>query len=362
MSPNLLLEILDRIPMIITDYAGSCSEIAIQANIALAYELVDEIVSFGCPQATDSGNLLHLIHNQIEQHFDILQYFRLFPGPTDEQYGRPLSLDIDKRTAVKNEIFFKIEERLSMTIAPTQQIMMCNTAGTIKTKSYLLGTPSATIWFDQQTTFRSRPQPKDLPLWYDDVIFNPTVSMSSFDSDRTINFSPVAGETLLMSYRTTRAAVPPLMVNIVFENKQAKVVVVRVSIVCQVPPEATMRDILVSFQAPKEISNGTCEIPPSLRSWQHTNFDRVNRQITWKVPEMKGQTEFSARFRFIFDEGIPATPESLLGPISAQFRIPDCNASGLQFKDLVISNTGSHTPQKWVKQTVFSGDYVFNLI
>jgi hypothetical protein len=107
--------------------------------------VVDEIVSFGCPQATDSGNLLHLTHHQIEQRFAILQYLRISATAADKQYGRPLALDIDKRTAVKNEIVCKIEERLSITIAPSQQILMCNVAGTIKSKSYFLGTPSVTI-------------------------------------------------------------------------------------------------------------------------------------------------------------------------------------------------------------------------
>jgi hypothetical protein len=53
---------------------------------------------------------------------------------------------------------------------------------------------------------------------------------------------------------------------------------------------------------------------------------------------MQGETEFSARFHFIFDEDIPATTETLLGPIATKFVIPGCNASGFNIKGLCVIN------------------------
>jgi hypothetical protein len=59
---------------------------------------------------------------------------------------------------------------------------------------------------------------------------------------------------------------------------------------------------------------------------------------------MQGETEFSARFLFIVDGGIPATAETLLGPIAATFLIPGCNASGFNIRTIKISSQGHSKP------------------
>jgi AP-4 complex subunit mu-1 len=53
-SPPLILELLARIFKIIKDFCGYFNEEIIRKNFVLIYEILDEIIDFGCPQLTSS--------------------------------------------------------------------------------------------------------------------------------------------------------------------------------------------------------------------------------------------------------------------------------------------------------------------
>jgi hypothetical protein len=59
-SPSFVLEFLRRICTIIKDYCGHLSEESIRKNFVLIYELLDEAVDYGVPQASCSPSNLHM--------------------------------------------------------------------------------------------------------------------------------------------------------------------------------------------------------------------------------------------------------------------------------------------------------------
>jgi AP-4 complex subunit mu-1 len=63
-SPSFVLEFLRRICTIIKDYCGHLSEESIRKNFVLIYELLDEAVDYGVPQATNTEALKPFVLNE----------------------------------------------------------------------------------------------------------------------------------------------------------------------------------------------------------------------------------------------------------------------------------------------------------
>jgi AP-4 complex subunit mu-1 len=147
-----------------------------------------------------------------------------------------------------------------------------------------------------------------------------------------------------------------------FENKQAKVVVVRLSVTSVFPTEKEATDVVVRFQCPVEISSASCELPQTVADSQRGEFEQGTRQVVWRIKKFPGLREFSARFRFMFDQGIPCAPESLLGPIALEFQIPML-LSGMTFPNIQVSTAGSSSPpDRLIKEITTASCYTFNFI
>jgi hypothetical protein len=216
---------------------------------------------------------------------------------------------------------------------------------------------------DPQMSFSTRKPSPNSDLKYDDIVFAPFVQSHSFDSDRSIAFSPPQGLSTLFSYRTTAPIKAPFIIVPYFENKQTKVVVVRVSVQATYPAEVAASAFELRFQAPVETSNASCELPSSVRDEQSGEYEVKTRQVVWKIAKFSGLSEFSARFRFIFDHGIPTSAETLLGPIALQFKLFDVLPTGANIKNITVSTAGSTSPPKrWAKLETVASCYTFNLI
>lgn len=364
MSPVILLELLSRIVSVIADYAGRCTEVTLQRNLGLTYEIVDEVLSMGCPQATDASNLLHLVHNTVSVESSVLETvadaLELF---SSAQYDRPLAITLNERSKAANECYFVLRESVELSVDRNNQALRTCVTGQCVCKSYLQGQPSVLLQIDPQMTFATRGTPKHLELTYDDIVFAPFVQAHGFDGDRTIAFAPPQGLSTLFNYRTTRSIKAPFVIIPNFENKQAKVVVVRVSVQSTYQPEIVANEFEIRFQAPVETSNASCELPASVAGKQSGEYEHKSRQVVWRISAFAGLTEYSARFRFIFDHGIPAAAETLLGPLAVQFRIPDLLPSGATVKSVTVSTSGSASPpKKWMKTEAVASGYTFNFI
>jgi hypothetical protein len=86
-----------------------------------------------------------------------------------------------------------------------------------------------------------------------------------------------------------------------FENKQTKVIVVRVSVQSTYAPDAAATGFELRFQAPIETSNASCELLPSVTDNQSGDYDVKNGQVVWKMSNFPGLGEFSARFKLMKD-------------------------------------------------------------
>ena len=56
-SASLILQYLDQIKSVITDFVGNFTEKQIRENFILVYEVLNEMVDFGYPQLTNSNTV-----------------------------------------------------------------------------------------------------------------------------------------------------------------------------------------------------------------------------------------------------------------------------------------------------------------
>ena len=64
-SPSFILELLNRVVIIIKDFLGQISEEMIRKNFVLVYEILDEIIDFGHPQLTNTSLIKPLIASEV---------------------------------------------------------------------------------------------------------------------------------------------------------------------------------------------------------------------------------------------------------------------------------------------------------
>ena len=64
-SPSFVLELLNRVVIIIKDFLGQISEEMIRKNFVLVYEILDEIIDFGHPQLTNTSLIKPLIASEV---------------------------------------------------------------------------------------------------------------------------------------------------------------------------------------------------------------------------------------------------------------------------------------------------------
>lgn len=64
-SPSYILELLNRIIVIIKDFCGVINEEVIRKNFVLIYEILDEIIDFGHPQLTNTSHIKPLIASEV---------------------------------------------------------------------------------------------------------------------------------------------------------------------------------------------------------------------------------------------------------------------------------------------------------
>jgi AP-4 complex subunit mu-1 len=360
LSPALLLELLGRIASVLTDFIGFSDEWTLQKNLGLVYEIVDEILAFGFPQATDASSLRHLVHNTAVWEPGLWHEIDVFHIFNQSRLERPIALPPTERGSFKSEIFIIVNERILCVLNNLSETIQTCITGIGVIKSFLEGSPYIFMQFDPTMTVTSRNMHQS-DLTFDDFLFAPFVQTDAFDADRSVTFVPPDGQSTLFQYRSSRPFTPPFVIRPVFENHQPKVVVLRISIISSFSPETEATDVILRFQCPLELSNASCELPPSVEETQSQEFDTKTRQVLWRIKAFAGMKEFSARFRFIFDDGLPCAAERLLGPISLEFTLPHL-LSGATLANVVVGKSGKAQPQTWIKEISTAESYVFNFI
>ncbi|EGR30590.1 hypothetical protein IMG5_128570 [Ichthyophthirius multifiliis] len=358
--PSILLEILNRVCVIIKDFCGLFSEEAIRKNFVLIYELLDEITDFGYPQLLSTEQVKPLIANEpvvIKKEMvpSINSTFgTIFKSQTINSNATKAPVSQDKK---KNEIFVDVFEKISVLFNVSGYVINSSIEGCIQMKSYLQGNPALKLALNEDLIIG---RGKIGKVVLDDCNFHESVNTSEFDINRTLRIQPPDGEFIAMNYRITSEFQPPFKIYPIIEEVSNYRLELHLRIKACFPKEVTATYVNLSFPMPKQASNITNELG---KNQVNQNIDIENKNgtkiVKWNIKKFKGDTEQSLISKITLQSNANAyMARKEIGPVNVVFDIPMYNVSNLQIKYLRIEEKEKTNPFRWVRFITQSSSYV----
>jgi AP-4 complex subunit mu-1 len=171
-SPSYILELLNRIVVIIKDFCGVINEETIRKNFVLVYEILDEILDFGHPQLTNTSHIKPLIASEVVEgknsllDMKKLSNLSIFSSNTVNSSASNVSVSKNNH----NEIFIDIFEKINILFNSSGYIINSSIDGCIQMKSYLVGNPALKLILNDDLTLAETNTPGSIVL--DDCNFH----------------------------------------------------------------------------------------------------------------------------------------------------------------------------------------------
>lgn len=194
-SPLFVLEFLNRLADIFTDYFGSpTDETNIKDNFSIVYQIMEEMMDFGWPLTTEPNALKAMIRPPSV----IRKLHSVVTGGSNaivtDALPKCAISNIPWRTAgvrhSNNEIYIDIFEEIDATVDIHGNSLSSDVSGFIHAQCNLSGVPDLLLTFEN-------------PEIIDDCSFHPCVRYSRFETDKVISFIPPDGHFELMKYRVS---------------------------------------------------------------------------------------------------------------------------------------------------------------
>ncbi|ELW64858.1 AP-4 complex subunit mu-1 [Tupaia chinensis] len=337
-SPFSFLELLSRLATLLGDYCGSLSEGTISRNVALVYEILDEVLDYGYVQTTSTEMLRNFIQTEavVSKPFSLfdLSSVGLFGAETQQSKVAPSSaasrpvLTSRSDQGQKNEVFLDVVERLSVLIASNGSLLKVDVQGEIRLKSFLPSGSEIRIGLTEEFCVgKSELRGYGPGIRVDEVSFHSSVNLDEFESHRILRLQPPQGEWDRGSGRLQ----------------------VYLKLRCDLPPKSLSQE-LSSPEQKAELAEGA---------------------LHWDLPRVQGGSQLSGLFQMDVP-GLPGPPGHGpstsaaplgLGPASLSFELPRHTCSGLQvrFLRLAFRPCGNANPHKWVRHLSHSDAYVIRI-
>ncbi|KAM9724996.1 AP-4 complex subunit mu-1 isoform 2-T2 [Dama dama] len=361
-SPFSLLELLSRLATLLGDYCGSLGEATISRNVALVYELLDEVLDYGYVQTTSTEVLRNFIQTEavISKPFSLfdLSSVGLFGAETQQSKVAPSSaasrpvLSSRSDQSQKNEVFLDVVERLSVLIASNGSLLKVDVQGEIRLKSFLPSGSEMRIGLTEEFCVgKSELRGYGPGIRVDEVSFHSSVYLDEFESHRILRLQPPQGELTVMRYQLSDDLPSPLPFRLfpsVQWDRGSGRLQVYLKLRCDLPPKSLSQE-LSSPEQKAELAEGA---------------------LRWDLPRVQGGSQLSGLFQMDVP-GLPGPPGQGpsasaplgLGPASLSFELPRHTCSGLQvrFLRLAFRPCGSASPHKWVRHLSHSDAYVIRI-
>lgn len=339
----LVFVLLHKIVQVFTEYFKEMEEESIKDNFVIIYELLDELVDYGCPQTTDSK----ILQEYITQEGHKLETYITVPPPVTNAVSWR-SEGIKYR---KNEVFLDVIESINLLANANGSVLRSEIIGSIKMRAYLSGMPELRLGLNDRVLFQNTGRGKSKSVELEDVKFNQCVRLSRFETDRTISFIPPDGEFELMSYRLSSEIRPLIWIESVIERHAHSRVEYMIKTTSQFKKRSTANNVEIIIPVPCDADS------PRFK----TNIGRVRYLpeqscIIWSIKSFPGGKEYLMRAHFslpsVESEDTQGKP-----PIQVQFEIPYFTTSGIQVRYLKIIEKSGYQALPWVRYITQNGDY-----
>eukprot|EP00240_Pyramimonas_obovata_P012524 CAMPEP_0118934656 /NCGR_PEP_ID=MMETSP1169-20130426/13943_1 /TAXON_ID=36882 /ORGANISM="Pyramimonas obovata, Strain CCMP722" /LENGTH=238 /DNA_ID=CAMNT_0006877583 /DNA_START=145 /DNA_END=857 /DNA_ORIENTATION=- len=156
-APSFVLELISRVAAVAKDYCGVLTEDALRKNFILVYELLDEMIDYGCPTNTSTEMLKQYIFNEpiAAQPASVSRpnIKTLFAPPkiVTANNKSVVSKSRDGKTN-RDEIFVDVIERISVTFNANGYVQTQEVDGSIMMKSFLSQNPDVKVALNEDLT------------------------------------------------------------------------------------------------------------------------------------------------------------------------------------------------------------------
>jgi hypothetical protein len=89
---------------------------ALQRNLGLSSDIIHEVLSFGCPQGTDSSDLLYLVHGTVNTDRTLLRDFDILDIFMSAELDCPLAVMVSERSESVNKMKCSFRESVILSI------------------------------------------------------------------------------------------------------------------------------------------------------------------------------------------------------------------------------------------------------
>ncbi|XP_020027217.1 AP-4 complex subunit mu-1 isoform X3 [Castor canadensis] len=378
-SPFSLLELLTRLATLLGDYCGSLSEGTISRNVALVYELLDEVLDYGYIQTTSMEMLRNFIQTEavVSKPFSLfdLSSVGLFGAETQQSKVAPSSAASrpvlsSRSESQKNEVFLDVVERLSVLIASNGSQLKVDVQGEIRLKSFLPGGSEMRIGLTEEFCVgKSEFRGYGPGIRVDEVSFHSSVNLDEFESHRILRLQPPQGELIVMRYQLSDDLSSPLPFRLfpsVQWNRGSGRLQVYLKLRCDLPPKSQALNVRLHLPLPRGVVSLSQEL-----SSPEQKAELREGALHWDLPRVQGGSQLSGLFQMDIPSlpGPPShgpsttAPPLGLGPASLSFELPRHTCSGLQVRFLRLSfkPCGNINPHKWVRHLSHSNAYVIRI-
>ncbi len=345
----VMLNFLYLVTSIFKEYFNSLEEESIKDNFVIIYELLDEMMDFGYPQATDAKTLKTFIRpgdaNKVETK-------ALAEGVTGMLTGAtPWRQEGIKHK--KNEVFLDVIEKLDLLVAANGSVLHSEIQGTVKIKSFLSGMPELKLGLNDKILMQNRGRTRGKSVEMDDIRFHHCVRMSRFESNRTISFIPPDGEFDFMHYRLTTKVRPLIWIEAQVESHRNSRIEYLIKAKSNFKRRSNANNVEITVSVPEDADS-----PSFKTSIGKVEYIPERSAMVWKIKQFAGQKQYMMRAHF----GLPSVTsqesgDALKKPIAVKFEIPYFTVSGIQVRYLKITEKSGYHALPWVRYITQNGDY-----
>jgi AP-1 complex subunit mu len=354
----LILTFLYRLSQVFKDYFGTLEEESIRDNFVIIYELLDETMDHGLPQALDSMILRSFITQGANRMSE------------DARNKPPVALTnaVSWRAEgikhKKNEIFLDVVEKLNLLVSANGTVLHSEILGAVKMRSFLSGMPELKLGLNDKLMFEATGranQAKGKAVELEDIKFHQCVRLARFENDRTISFIPPDGEFDLMTYRLNTHVKPLIWVEAVVEPHKGSRIEYMIKTRSQFKSRSVANNVEIIIPVPPDVDS------PSFKcSIGSVSYLPDKDSAVWTIKQFHGGREYLMRAHF----GLPSISASDIdpeakkkgdnawkAPIRVQFEIPYFTVSGIQVRYLKIIERSGYQALPWVRYITANGDY-----
>eukprot|EP01045_Picozoa_sp_COSAG04_P029044 COSAG04_NODE_4667_length_1958_cov_4.517258_2_plen_416_part_00 len=354
------------------------NEDTVRRNFVLIYELLDEIMDYGYPQATATEQVKVYIFNTPAMVADNpIDFITAKLGEAGLNLKSKTSVDasaVRKPVGVgtakgQNEVFLDVLERVTITFdssgAEQPRILNQEINGSILLKSYLQGSPEIQLALNEDLIIGKSSQAGYGRVALDDVNFHESCRMDTFERERVLLINPPDGEVTLMNYRIAENFAPPFKIFPFIDEQSANRIEVTIRLKAEFREPHFGSNVCARIPLPEKIGSVSAQLPVDAAG-ESTEYKGPEKCMYWFIKKFPGvgnkeniAPEHSMRIKIVLDSKADISACSReIGPISLLFEIPMFNCSGLAVKYLRVNEAGRDTkPNRWVRYITQSSSY-----